>query len=162
MHALLSTLSDSILSLLACLSQPDLNKVKYQAASPDEAALVSAAKEMGYGFLKGTPVLYQIKNAYSGEIEQWEILMVIEFNSTRKRMSVVCKSPEGKTLLLCKGADNIIMDRLKEGGEHLSPLGGENASISIAPLPINRYAFLTRQLVRLLVARRSSQTRTST
>ncbi|GMH77774.1 hypothetical protein TrST_g13861 [Triparma strigata] len=106
--------------------EPDLNKVKYQAASPDEAALVSAAKEMGYGFLKGTPVLYQIKNAYSGEIEQWEILMVIEFNSTRKRMSVVCKSPEGKTLLLCKGADNIIMDRLKEGGEHLSPLGDTN------------------------------------
>ncbi|GMH87334.1 hypothetical protein TL16_g10823 [Triparma laevis f. inornata] len=111
--------------------EPDLNKVKYQAASPDEAALVSAAKEMGYGFLKGTPVLYQIQNEYSGEVEQWEILMVIEFNSTRKRMSVVCKSPEGKTLLLCKGADNIIVERLKEqvqtpGDEHLSPLAETN------------------------------------
>ena len=89
----------------------DLSVVKYQAASPDEAALVSGAKNMGYSFLKGTPVLYQVKNNFTGEVERWDILAVIEFTSTRKRMSIVCRSPEGKILLLCKGADNIIMER---------------------------------------------------
>jgi magnesium-transporting ATPase (P-type) len=37
----------------------------------------------------------------------------MEFNSDRKRMSVLLKDPiDGKIKLLIKGADSIIMDRL--------------------------------------------------
>lgn len=38
-----------------------------------------------------------------------------KFNSSRKRMSVVCRTPEGKLLLYVKGADNIMMDCLAPG-----------------------------------------------
>jgi len=100
----------------------NMDKIKYQASSPDEAALVMAAKEIGFQFCKGTPVLYQIINTATGEKEAWKILATIEFNSTRKRMSLIVESPEGKKLLFCKGADNIIIDRLDPKGEHMSPL----------------------------------------
>ena len=36
--------------------------------------------------------------------EKYEILNVIEFTSTRKRMSVVVRTPEGKLTLMVKGA----------------------------------------------------------
>ena len=47
-----------------------------------------------------------------GRVEKYEILNVLEFNSTRKRMSVVVRTPEGKLLIYCKGADNVIYERL--------------------------------------------------
>jgi magnesium-transporting ATPase (P-type) len=100
----------------------NIDKVKYQASSPDEAALVMAAKEIGFKFSKGTPILYHIINDLTGEKEQWKILATIEFNSTRKRMSIITETPEGKILLLTKGADNIIMERLDPNAEHMSPL----------------------------------------
>lgn len=39
---------------------------------------------------------------------------VIEFDSTRKRMTVIVRSPEGKILVICKGADSIIEKRLRQ------------------------------------------------
>ena len=45
---------------------------------------------------------------------EYEILNVCEFNSTRKRMSVVVRTPEGGIKLLCKGADTVILERLSE------------------------------------------------
>ena len=44
--------------------------------------------------------------------EDYEILNVLEFSSTRKRMSVICRNPQGKLKLLCKGADSVIFERL--------------------------------------------------
>ncbi len=47
--------------------------------------------------------------------EKYELLEVLEFNSTRKRMSVILKDHEtGKILLYSKGADNILLERMKE------------------------------------------------
>lgn len=40
------------------------------------------------------------------------MLNVLEFTSTRKRMSVVVRSPNGTILLLTKGADSVIFNRL--------------------------------------------------
>ena len=37
---------------------------------------------------------------------------ILEFNSTRKRMSVVVEDPQGEYILLTKGADSIIKERL--------------------------------------------------
>ncbi len=39
--------------------------------------------------------------------------MVLEFNSDRKRMSIVCRCPDGKIRLFCKGADTMIMTRVR-------------------------------------------------
>ena len=46
--------------------------------------------------------------------ESYELLEVLEFNSTRKRMSVILKNKKGKILLYSKGADNILLDRMKK------------------------------------------------
>ena len=43
----------------------------------------------------------------------YKLLNLIEFDSTRKRMTVVVRTPEDKILVICKGADSIIEKRLK-------------------------------------------------
>jgi magnesium-transporting ATPase (P-type) len=41
--------------------------------------------------------------------ERWELLNILEFNSDRKRMSVILRDPTtGVVRLFCKGADNVI------------------------------------------------------
>lgn len=92
--------------------------ITYQAASPDEKALVEAARDLGYiVFDKKTNIL-TIKtypNGFNGaaNFEQYEILDVIEFLSARKRMSVIIKFPDDRIAIICKGADNIIIEKLK-------------------------------------------------
>ncbi|KAK3699934.1 hypothetical protein QZH41_016596 [Actinostola sp. cb2023] len=92
------------------INNPD--KIIYQAASPDEGALVKGAKKLGFSFNVRTPTSVII-NAM-GKEEVYEILNVLEFNSTRKRMSVVVRTPEGKIKLYCKGADTVIFERLRD------------------------------------------------
>ena len=41
-----------------------------------------------------------------------EILAILEFDSDRKRMSVLCRGPDEKIRLYCKGADSVILKRL--------------------------------------------------
>ena len=55
---------------------------------------------------------------WGGE-RSYRLLNVIEFDSTRKRMTVVVRTPEGKILVICKGADSIIEKRLLPCPEHL-------------------------------------------
>ncbi|CAN8244906.1 unnamed protein product [Cochlearia groenlandica] len=95
-------------------------KIVYQAASPDEAALVTAAKNFGFFFYKRTPTVVYVRESHvekMGKIQDvaYEILNVLEFNSTRKRQSVVCRFPDGRLVLYCKGADNVIFERLADG-----------------------------------------------
>jgi phospholipid-transporting ATPase len=47
-----------------------------------------------------------------GVSQEFQILNVCEFNSTRKRMSTIVRGPDGKIKLYCKGADNVILERL--------------------------------------------------
>ena len=54
--------------------------------------------------------------------QEFDILNVNKFNSTRKRMSVVCRTPEGKIMLYCKGADNVMIDRLAPGQQTVSKM----------------------------------------
>ncbi|KAM3401837.1 hypothetical protein ACQJBY_006061 [Aegilops geniculata] len=111
-------------------------KITYQAASPDEAALVAAAKNFGFFFYRRTPTTVMIRESHvdrMGSMQDvaYEILNVLEFNSTRKRQSVVCRFPNGKLVLYCKGADNVIYERLADGNydikktsrEHLEQFG---------------------------------------
>jgi len=49
---------------------------------------------------------------------EYQLLNVIEFNSTRKRMSVIVRSKQDNTIrVMCKGADSIIIPLLKKGQE---------------------------------------------
>ena len=56
---------------------------------------------------------------WDGE-RKFKLLNVIEFDSTRKRMSVIVKNNENnKIMVICKGADSIIEKRLKPNQETL-------------------------------------------
>lgn len=90
----------------------DKDKIVYQASSPDENALVVGVKKLGFSFNARSPEMVFI-NAL-GKEERYELLNVLEFNSTRKRMSVIVRTPSGVIKLYCKGADNVIYDRLKK------------------------------------------------
>ena len=57
-------------------------------------------------------------DAWDGE-RKYKLLNIIEFDSTRKRMSVIVRNQEGKIILFCKGADSIIEKRLVPGQELL-------------------------------------------
>lgn len=82
----------------------------FKAQSPDEAALVATARDMGYNFVERTQkgVIIDVQ----GTQQEYQILNTLEFNSSRKRMSAIVKY-QGKILLICKGADSVIYSRLK-------------------------------------------------
>ena len=82
----------------------ELATIKYEAESPDEAALVVGAKAMGFFFFRRTNTCVYVRESTAAGVQdmQYEVLNVLEFNSTRKRMSVIVKDPSGKLLLFCK------------------------------------------------------------
>ncbi|XP_043476989.1 probable phospholipid-transporting ATPase IA [Leptopilina heterotoma] len=86
------------------------NTIVYHAASPDERALVDGARKFGYIFETRTPTYVEI--IALGERLRYEVLNVIEFTSSRKRMSIILRTPEGKIKIYCKGADSVIYERL--------------------------------------------------
>jgi phospholipid-translocating ATPase len=92
-------------------------KAGFQAASPDELALVEAAAEMGYVVSDRTTNLITLQvNPSASEPpvqEVYQVLDIIEFSSKRKRMSISVKFPDGRICLFCKGADSVILPRLR-------------------------------------------------
>jgi len=81
----------------------------YQASSPDEEALTITAAKYGY-ILKSREGNITTINIH-GRDEKFEILNVLEFNSYRKRMSVIVRTESGQIKLYCKGADSVIFER---------------------------------------------------
>lgn len=67
----------------------------YQAASPDEGALVTAARNFGYVFLARTQDTITITEM--GQDATYEMLALLDFNSDRKRMSIICTSAQTHT-----------------------------------------------------------------
>lgn len=65
-------------------------ELNYHAASPDEEALVTAARNMGYAFLSRTQNTITISEM--GTVKTYDVLAILDFNSDRKRMSVISKS----------------------------------------------------------------------
>eukprot|EP00736_Rhodelphis_marinus_P013787 Rmarinus@m.20920 len=97
--------------------------IRFQAASPDEAALVAAARDAGILFHKRTTHTVSVKVPWEGNRERvYEVLAVCEFTSSRKRMSIVLRRENGDIELLCKGADTVIFERLRDGQEDLRHL----------------------------------------
>ncbi|XP_056638425.1 probable phospholipid-transporting ATPase IM isoform X2 [Diorhabda sublineata] len=112
------------------MSENNDGKLEYQAQSPDEEALVSAARNFGFVFKERSPNSITIE--VMGIKEVYELLCILDFNNVRKRMSVILRK-DGKLKLYCKGADSVIYERLKNGQdeikhktqEHLNKFAGE-------------------------------------
>lgn len=110
----------------------DPPRIEFKAQSPDEAALVATARDVGFTFV-GRDDDRLIINVL-GEERRYTVLNTLEFNSTRKRMSAIIRMPDGKIVLFCKGADSMIYSRLIPGeqrelrattGEHLEMFARE-------------------------------------
>ncbi|KAG5934320.1 hypothetical protein E4U53_000715, partial [Claviceps sorghi] len=100
-----------------CLPEIKDGKLDFQASSPDELALVRAAQELGYQVVQRTAqsitLLVPPPGSSVAETMTFDILDIIEFSSSRKRMSIVVRYPDGRVSIICKGADSAILPRLK-------------------------------------------------
>ncbi|XP_012878154.1 PREDICTED: phospholipid-transporting ATPase IK [Dipodomys ordii] len=97
------------------MAQEEDNQLLYQAASPDEEVLVTAARNLGYVFRSRTQDTITVLEL--GEERVYQVLAMMDFTSDRKRMSVLVRNPEGSICLYTKGADTVILERLYKRGE---------------------------------------------
>ncbi|XP_037000446.2 phospholipid-transporting ATPase FetA-like [Artibeus jamaicensis] len=102
------------LSLSLCHTVMPEEKVKgelvYQAQSPDEGALVTAARNFGFVLHSRTPETITVVEM--GKTKVYQLLAILDFSNVRKRMSVIVRTPEGRVMLFCKGADTILCELL--------------------------------------------------
>lgn len=129
-----------------------IRTISYKAQSPDESCLVTLAAEMGFIF-KGREQNSQTESsevlieAMDKEM-RYTLLNVLEFDSDRKRMSVIVRTPsfsedrKGDVILFCKGADSVIFERLLPGqteitqrtSEHLEQFAQDGLLITLLSL----------------------------
>lgn len=102
-------------------------KLEYQAQSPDEGALVSAARNFGFVFRARTSDSITIE--VMGQAEVYELLCILDFNNVRKRMSVILRGPDGRIRLYCKGADSIVYDHLLQGNDEMKNKSQEHLNV---------------------------------
>ncbi|VDM65391.1 unnamed protein product [Strongylus vulgaris] len=105
----------------------------FHATSPDEHALLELAADAGFVFKKRppgkcivnvvggfVPIVLEVSPAPEicfddlklGTTLEYDLVAVLEFDSIRKRMSVIVKDPNGNYKLYIKGADQKIFERL--------------------------------------------------
>lgn len=99
----------------SCLPEFKDGEIEYQASSPDELALVQAAQQLGYTVVQRSSqqITLRVSSGGTETTRVYGILDVIEFSSKRKRMSIVLRCPDGRIWLISKGADSMILPRLK-------------------------------------------------
>nr|XP_020664948.1 probable phospholipid-transporting ATPase VB isoform X2 [Pogona vitticeps] len=86
----------------------------YEAESPDEAALVHAARAYQFTLISRTAEQVTVRLP-EGILLTFELLFTLGFDSNRKRMSVVVRHPLTKEIIVyTKGADSVIMDLLED------------------------------------------------
>lgn len=66
--------------------------LNYQAQSPDEGALVTAARNFGFVFRSRTPE--SVLLVEMGRPVLYHLLAILDFNNLRKRMSVIGEEAE--------------------------------------------------------------------
>ncbi|XP_077964828.1 phospholipid-transporting ATPase VA isoform X3 [Gasterosteus aculeatus] len=92
---------------------PEDGELRYEAESPDEAALVYAARAYKCSLVGRLPDQVAVELPHLGKLS-FELLHTLCFDSTRKRMSVVVRHPlTDEITVYTKGADSAIMDLIK-------------------------------------------------
>ncbi|OQS03878.1 phospholipid-transporting ATPase [Thraustotheca clavata] len=92
-------------SVIRECDENDPERIIYSAASSDEQALVCGAKVMDFVFLSRTTK--ELTIAIRGTIHHFDILATLEFDSNRRRMSIVVRDAQINTIFLfTKGADS--------------------------------------------------------
>uniref|UniRef100_A0A8C4F6F4 Phospholipid-transporting ATPase n=1 Tax=Dicentrarchus labrax TaxID=13489 RepID=A0A8C4F6F4_DICLA len=100
----------------------------YKAQSPDEGALVTAARNFGFVFRSRTPGT--ITTTEIGRPVTYTLLAILDFNNIRKRMSVIVRNPEGRIRLYCKGADTVLLERLHPCNQELMNITSDHLNVT--------------------------------
>ncbi|XP_017660117.1 PREDICTED: probable phospholipid-transporting ATPase VD isoform X1 [Lepidothrix coronata] len=104
-------------SAVSSIELSPLPKLCYEAESPDEAALVHAARAYKCVLQSRTPDQVTVDFAGLGSLT-FQLLHILPFDSLRKRMSVVVRHPiSNKVVVYTKGADSVMMDLLRTASE---------------------------------------------
>ncbi|MEE6503137.1 hypothetical protein FKM82_004751 [Ascaphus truei] len=104
--------------------EKNAGELVYQVQSPDEGALVTAARNFGFIFKSRTPETITVEEM--GKNVTYQLLAILDFNNIRKRMSVIVRNPNGRIKLYCKGADTILFERLHASSEDLMYLTSDH------------------------------------
>ncbi|OKL60853.1 hypothetical protein UA08_03203 [Talaromyces atroroseus] len=121
-----SAYGQKVMMMLLCMALchsciPEISRdgitIDFQSSSPDELALIRAAQTMGV-FMRSRDhdsIILSLSTSKDTSIrtETYKVLNVIEFSNDRRRMSVIVRFPDGRICIICKGADSVIMERLK-------------------------------------------------
>ncbi len=90
---------------------------RLSASNPDDEALVYTAKYFGYEFLDRIGNTLTLRDVEAGETQTVEILRILPFTSSRKRMSVIVRdrsADKGQIRIITKGADATMIGRIAE------------------------------------------------
>lgn len=96
-------------------------KYSYQSESPDEIALLNFANQIGIQFIQGSETEVKLNHKHrNNRLDNYHVLRRCEFNSDRKRMSVLVRREDipGRYTLYMKGADSIMKKRLDMHSQH--------------------------------------------
>ncbi|CAL5381428.1 unnamed protein product [Camellia sinensis] len=94
---------NTIVPLIVETSDPTLSLIDYQGESPDEQALVYAAAAYGFTLIERTSGHIVID--VQGERQRFNFLGLHEFDSDRKKKSVILGFPDKSIKVFVKGAD---------------------------------------------------------
>ncbi|PON66864.1 P-type ATPase, subfamily IV [Parasponia andersonii] len=94
---------NTIVPLVTDTPNPNVKLIDYQGESPDEQALVYAAAAYGFTLIERTSghIVVDIQ----GQTQRFSVLGLHEFDSDRKRMSVILGCPDNTVKVFVKGAD---------------------------------------------------------
>jgi phospholipid-translocating ATPase len=109
-----SRVRDAVFSLAVCHNVTptlnELNVVQYQAASPDEIAIIQWIASLGLHLIHRDRHTLHLKSE-DGTIFIYDILNIFPFTSANKRMGIVIRDSSGELWFIVKGAD-IIMQKI--------------------------------------------------
>ncbi|KAG0489547.1 hypothetical protein HPP92_006410 [Vanilla planifolia] len=98
---------NTIVPIVTETDDPEVRLIDYQGESPDEQALVYAAAAYGFVLIERTSGHIVIDAL--GQRQRFDILGLHEFDSDRKRMSVIVGFPDKTVKVFVKGADNSML-----------------------------------------------------
>ncbi|KAI4332833.1 hypothetical protein L6164_017710 [Bauhinia variegata] len=105
---------NTIVPLVVDTSDPTVKLIDYQGESPDEQALAYAAA--AYGFMLIERTSGHIVIDIQGERQRFNVLGLHEFDSDRKRMSVILGYPDSSVKVFVKGADTTMFSVIDKTG----------------------------------------------
>lgn len=114
------------------------DELTYQAASPDEIAIVKFTESVGLSLFKRDRHSMSLLHEHSGTILNYDVLTMFPFNSDTKRMGIIVYDKQkDQYWFLQKGADTV-MNRIVANNDWLEEETGNMAREGLRTLVIGR------------------------